>query len=61
MSELDADDQNGLRVLALILIKRYRPSHATVECLCNKMDAMDLTKYPAENVSLLVRDVKEAL
>ena len=48
--------------MASILIKRYRPSQATVERLCKHMDEeLKVTKYRGQNISLWIRDIKEDL
>jgi len=55
------DDRYGPKVLMLIFQKLYRPSVAKNQVLLDKLLAMDIRKYAAENVTLFVQDAKEVV
>ena len=48
-------DHSGLYVLCYILKKNYRPSPEKVKKLEREVEAMDLRKFPGENVTLFVQ------
>lgn len=55
-NNLTEDKRVGPRILFFLLSHLYRPSTSKVEKLQNQLKAMDITKYPAENVSLFTKD-----
>mgnify|MGYP002807466573 CR=1 FL=1 len=48
-------DLNGMQVFSQIISKCYRPSSATVKKATSLLEAMDLKKFPGENVTLFVQ------
>lgn len=49
-------DRNGPHLLMELLSKLYRPSSSKIRRLQDSLEALDLRKYPAENVILFVQD-----
>ena len=53
--------RTGVFVLLFILKKCYRPSPEKVKDLTDKLEAMDLRKFPGENVTLFVQEATRLL
>lgn len=58
-------DRNGPNLLMAMLLMIYRPSQSKIEALRRQLGALDIRKYPAEDISLfcldaskLVREIK---
>ena len=49
-------DRTGPKIVMTIFEKLYRPSLANNKTLLDKLDQMDIRKYPGENVTLFVQD-----
>ena len=51
-----ASERNGPQLLMALLSKLYRPSQSKIRALKVLLEAMDITKYPGENITLFVQD-----
>lgn len=49
-------ERNGPQVFSTMLNLVYHPSQSKIDALMAKLKSMDLTKYPAENVSSFCKD-----
>jgi len=52
-------EQTGPKLFFHFLQKLYRPSQSKIRVLCNNLEALTLTAYPAENVSLFCHNASK--
>ncbi len=57
--EIEVVDRNGVRVLQCILDNTQLSSQANVRHMCNELEAMDIRKFPGENVTDYMLDAME--
>ena len=58
---LAAGDRTGPRLIMSLLSKLYRPSQSKIRALKELLEALDITKYPGENVTLFVQDATKLI
>lgn len=54
--QLPLGDRVGPKVLMALLVIIYRPSQSKIQALRDKLGALDIRKYPAENLTLFCQD-----
>lgn len=52
-------DRNGPHLMMTVLIKLYRPSQSKIRDLRDRLESLDIRKYPAENVTQFSHDATQ--
>jgi hypothetical protein len=58
---VEMKDRNGPTLLMGLLKKIYRPSQSKIKQLRDKLESMDIRKYPGENITLFVQDATKLI